>query len=655
MGKKIVTAESLGTWMESAARMIMELDTSFQVTFANSLFTLRFGDPTGKKCFAHLNEGQTVCPGCPVDELFRGSPSIWKPARSDNGEDAKARHCKAAVPIYDEHGDTIGAAVLPDITLRPQRAEEREQEFPSTEPVIPTPGPDVTFTLDDSGAFVFAHSRDSELFGAPVDGMLGRRLWELVSPEHAELARTVLETPPDSVWEHDVAIVDANGVRKSVRLRCRASCDPQKKAKVFDGTIRKHDTRARLEEHLRTYHEYLEESERRYRTLVEQLPDVVFSMDRDGRFIFLNSQVLQLLGYPIRKMIETYLWDYTYLDSTERARSLLTIEEGNIWDEELWLIDSQGRRKWARIRCKPLLDLSGNIKGFEGVMRDRTARKMLEEELRTSKEELMEKMRVIDDLYEQMAESKRAKSIAQHTAQVAHELKQPLSIIGGFARRLARQVEPDRRMDPGTQKECFRIMIKEVQRLETMLGDLVNFARNETIHLRKTDPNALVEEVLRIHEERLKEHGIAIAMHLDKRRQDVFLDPDRFQHVVRNLVANAIEASEPGGVIDIETGIFTAAGEAEQLGDLRCSEYFVLKITNQGKVIPPQDMRRIFDPFYTTKDGGTGVGLTLVKKIVEEHKGAVTVKSDTSGTVFTVWVPRRATSSIPGEDADIRH
>lgn len=654
MGKKIITAESLGNWMESAARMFMELDESFRVTFANSLFKLRFGDPAGKECFAHLHEGEAVCVGCPVAELFGRSTETANSLYSDNGRVAEARHCKAAVPIYDEQGAMVGAAVLPDIASR-THAEDREVGISRTEEVAPNQGLEVTFTLDESGNLVFAHSRVSELFGAPVDEMLGRCIWELVSPEHSDLARTILETPQNSVWEHDVAIRDANGMRKSVRLRCRASSDPGTSATVYEGVIYTTDIHATLEQHLRTYQESLEESERRYRTLVEQLPDVVFSMDRDGRFIFLNSQVCQLLGYPIRKMIETYLWDYTYLDSTERARSLLTIEAGNIWDEELWLIDSQGRRKWARIRCKPQMDLSGNIKGFEGVMRDRTARKMLEEELRTSKEELIEKMRIIDDLYEQMAESKRAKSIAQHTAQVAHELKQPLSIIGGFARRLARQVEPDRRMDPGTQKECFRIMIKEVQRLETMLGDLVNFARNETIHLRKTDPNALVEEVLRIHEERLKERGIAIAVHMGKQRQDVFLDPDRFQHVVRNLLANAIEASERGGVIDIETGIFTAAGEAEQLGDLRCSEYFVLKITNQGKVIPPQDMRRIFDPFYTTKDGGTGVGLTLVKKIVEEHKGAVTVKSDTSGTVFTVWVPRRAAGLIPDENADARH
>jgi len=117
------------------------------------------------------------------------------------------------------------------------------------------------------------------------------------------------------------------------------------------------------------------------------------------------------------------------------------------------------------------------------------------------------------------------------------------------------------------------------------------------------------------------------------------LDPDRFQHVVRNLLANAIDASPPGDAIRVATSVTKPSEMARETGGLEAEVYFELKIHNHGKEIPSDELEEIFNPFFTTKVSGTGLGLTLVRKIVKEHNGSISVTSDKGGTLFTVWLP----------------
>ncbi len=252
-------------------------------------------------------------------------------------------------------------------------------------------------------------------------------------------------------------------------------------------------------------------------------------------------------------------------------------------------------------------------------------------------EELAQKIRTIDELYEHIMESGKAKAIAEHTAKVAHELRQPLAIIGGFARRIAK--ENSKQTGDSRGGEEFEIIIREIARLEKILGGLIDFSRRETLELKKSFPNEMIKYVIKINTYKICEKKINVRLALDDNAAEVTLDPDRFQQVLRNLVANAIEACPPGGDIRIETSISIPSDKALATGKLTSLAYFELKVGNDCDAISPHDMERIFDPFYTTKDYGTGLGLTLAKKIVEDHDGSISVKSDQKGAVFTIWIP----------------
>ena len=211
---------------------------------------------------------------------------------------------------------------------------------------------------------------------------------------------------------------------------------------------------------------------------------------------------------------------------------------------------------------------------------------------------------------------------------------------------MAKQLKESGSPDPLEQQECFHLIIGEVQRLEKILGALIDFTRRDIIQTETINPNNFIQQVLRVHQERFREKDIEIQTHFAPGLGNVSVNPDRFQHLLRNLLSNAIEASPQRGVIRIHTAVFVPNDKTLQTGELTASQYFELKIQNGGRVIPPEEIRKFFDPFYTTKDYGIGIGLTLCKRIVEEHNGSISAKSDSDGTIFTIWLPLKPMEAI---------
>lgn len=400
--------------------------------------------------------------------------------------------------------------------------------------------------------------------------------------------------------------------------------------------------RKRMEEDLR-------ESERRYRNLVEQVPDIIFSLDRDGRFSFVNLQMESFLGYPVSRILETSLTQYVLPEDKPTVQWILRLKPEEIWDEEVGIVNASGEKKFARIRCKASYGAQGNPVGFEGVIRDRTGRRKLEQDLRKSKEALIEKIRIIDELYEHIVHTGMCKAIEEHTAEVAHELRQPLAIVGGFARRMARQLEMDDGADLAKHKQYAEIIASEVLRLERILDRLIDFTSRDAVHLQTIDPNILIDYILNITEGRRREKNVRLETKYGPEVGEVMVDPGRFQQLVLNLVTNAVEASPVGGSVSLETGASIPSEKALKSGKLESESYFELKIRNIGTVMPADELRQIFSPFGSSTSSHDHLpGLSLSKKIVEDHSGSLSLKSDRDGTVFTVWLPLQHRQSQGG-------
>jgi len=384
---------------------------------------------------------------------------------------------------------------------------------------------------------------------------------------------------------------------------------------------------------------WLRDSERRHQTLLANIPDVIFILDENGCFSYVNAQVEKFLVCKVQDILETPLEDYVVPEDKPRIRKILETDAEDVWDEEVGIRAQDGTHKFSRIRCKASIEEQTGSKRYEGVMRDITVRKNLEQELKTSREELLEKIRIIDDLYEHIVQSGMSKCITDHTAEVAHELRQPLAIIGGVARRVARRIRSGELNASQELLDACRIIINEIERLERILAGLIDFTTHRTVHLEKADPNEIIETVLRANAGRIADKSLHVEKELGSEVGEMLLDPTLFEQMVSYLISNAIDASPRGEVLSIETGISIPSERAQETVGLCSETYFELKVRNHGTVTSRDELQKIFSPFYTTNSYGAGIGLTVSKRIVEDHNGSISVKTDEDGTVFTVWLP----------------
>jgi len=269
---------------------------------------------------------------------------------------------------------------------------------------------------------------------------------------------------------------------------------------------------------------------------------------------------------------------------------------------------------------------------FWGMRQNITERKRVHEEL-------IEKIGIIDELYEHIMQTRKAQAIAEHTAKVAHELRQPLAIIGGFARRMERGSDSCNESDLLARQEAFDIIVKEVRRLEAILSSLIDFTQRHTVELQSIDPNEVIRYVVHIYAERLAENEVSTEVSLSEEVGEILVDRDRFDQVVRNLLAHAVDTATSGDLIRVETAVSHLSPKAQQTGHLDSDTHFQMKIYHRGKVVPEEDLEKLFDPFVTSRDYGTGIGLIIAKRIVADHEGSISVNVDTGGTLFTVWLP----------------
>jgi len=233
-------------------------------------------------------------------------------------------------------------------------------------------------------------------------------------------------------------------------------------------------------------------------------------------------------------------------------------------------------------------------------------------------------------LKKEVARSQRMAAVGRLAAGVAHEIRNPLSSIKGFATYFK-----ERYRDKPEDQQISGIMIQEVDRLNKVVGQLLDFARPVTVHKKQLRLSPFIADTVKLVERQAVEKGIAIRIEIPA-EMEAHLDPDRISQVLLNLYLNALEAMEPGGSLCITIPDKAAANTVE------------IRIQDTGVGIPREDLGHIFDPYFTTKAAGTGLGLAIVYNILEAHGGEIRVESQPGkGTTATLALPVSGKENAP--------
>lgn len=244
-----------------------------------------------------------------------------------------------------------------------------------------------------------------------------------------------------------------------------------------------------------------------------------------------------------------------------------------------------------------------------------------------SLEDALDKVRTTQD---RLLQSEKLAALGEMAAKIAHEIKNPLTVIGGFAARMARK-EKGGGLDPQTIARYASIIRREVQRLERTIQQTLYFSREVVPAFRLVDVNEAVREVLALFRDDLDEARITAAVDLSAHVPMISVDPDQLRQILWNLVSNAIQAMEGGGTLTLASRPATE-GEGEGA---------VILVGDTGGGIPHDAVHNIFNPFFTTKSKGTGLGLPIVHAIVQKHGGTIQLDNrEGEGVTFSVFLPR---------------
>ncbi len=247
---------------------------------------------------------------------------------------------------------------------------------------------------------------------------------------------------------------------------------------------------------------------------------------------------------------------------------------------------------------------------------------------------LMEIAQENDSLRREVAQSEKHKAVAALASGIAHEVRNPLTVLKTFYEHF-----PQKKNDPEFLAKFTQIAGKEIGRIEGLIQQLLDFAKPSPPSFCETDVNRLIEDTLDLISNKIKTHNITLRKHLEGQGSRVRYQVSRIEHPVTlnvdsnqikqallNILLNAIDAMPAGGQLSVTTTIHHSL--------------FAIHIKDTGSGIAPEDLKHIFEPFFSKKASGTGLGLAITQSIIQEHNGKLKVTSTVNqGTTFTIELP----------------
>jgi two-component system sensor kinase FixL len=346
----------------------------------------------------------------------------------------------------------------------------------------------------------------------------------------------------------------------------------------------------------------LKASQKKFRAILDTATDAILSIDEEHKIILFNNAAQRIFGYSRTEVLGkdlSILIPLQYGDHHRYVKRFMETRTSKIMGETLSLTAlRKGGQEFPIELGLSHHEMQGRIT-FTAIIRDVSEQKHLEKKL---------------------LQSERLAAVGKTVAHVAHEIKNPLMIIGGFSHQIKKSLTDAK----AAQK--LDMIFDEVSRLEKLVANLGDFTREYRLMKRPAEINSVIRDVLIIMGEIYSSEKYYFESDLASDLGETNCDPDKMKQVLMNVIANGVQAMEDGGKITITTK--------------KISDGVEIRIRDNGIGISEEGLDHIFEPFYTTRESGSGLGLSISYKIVEAHKGEISaISMPGEGTTFIIHLP----------------
>ncbi len=348
----------------------------------------------------------------------------------------------------------------------------------------------------------------------------------------------------------------------------------------------------------------------------------VATLDSNGIVLTWNTaaerivgiSVSQIVGLPYKRVFELMMLSYNDKENLMRAVGNVFKTGETFQTYKLNFHPKKREEVFMNLSISQLLNNASEQLGLVIIFEDITREIQMEDEFRRMGE---------------------LAAVGQLAASIAHELRNPLSSIKGAAQFLSNEFSHE-----ASIVEFLGIIVEEVNGLNKLTTEFLDFARPMQLELKPTSVNAVVEKTLNLMSVHITDNNIAVRETLHPDVPSIQADDQQLDQVLKNIIINALQAMPQGGSLEIETGPTSAGGA-------------YISVSDTGIGIPPEKTDRIFQPFFTTKTKGTGLGLSVVHKIVKNHGGKIELISEVNkGSTFKIILPRTGVYSSIGGDLE---
>ena len=375
----------------------------------------------------------------------------------------------------------------------------------------------------------------------------------------------------------------------------------------------------------------LREQSEQYREMFEETATGVCHVDAEGHFEYINQAGAKILGFDHAEDLYDgkiiALPFFSRSDDEVRLRKMLELGE-SIQNQTIEIKNARGETLYITANCREIRDKAGNQIGFNGFFRDMTQRVTAQEALWSYSNNLerlvREKTAEILALERKKMDLEKRAALGEIASALVHELRNPLSSMKMAFLTIKNRFEFDEPVVRIIEDACTAGL-----QMERILNDVLDFARPQELRLIRQDLRPIVDQAGDSFDSELKKPDIVFRREYASGILMALVDSARLGQAVRNLLQNAVDALPEGhGEITLKTEF------------LQEEEVLRITVSDNGTGIAGEDLDRVFEPFFTRKDTGTGLGLTLVRKIAEAHHGRAAVESTPGqGTTVSIELP----------------